>query len=314
MVDESVRKTWEMAACKVQFLNERWQSCLDRIVERVARELGVADGSVNVRAEFYKMLLYEKGAMFKAHKDTEKVPGMFGTLVICLPSEHTGGDVCLQHGEKLARFSTSKSSTFDTTFIAWYADITHEIEPLQTGYRWVLIYNLINESRDPYRSASAFDARIGHFVQTLTRWQSLEDVPQCLAYRLDHQYTDRDLKLTRLKGDDYHRARHVAQSCAVHGEFHVLLANMSMHHTRDPGDYEEEPKSELSLSHLVDLEGFRLSSYGGLTITDSFLLQRISYCDRKPDLQGGGDYIGNEYAEIDQFFNDSVSVPLQLAK
>ena len=69
VVDESVRKTWEIDAGKIHFLNKGWQSCLDRTVEHVAGELGVADGAINVRAEFYKMLLYGKGAMFKAHKE-----------------------------------------------------------------------------------------------------------------------------------------------------------------------------------------------------------------------------------------------------
>ena len=68
-VDVSVRKTWEIDAAKVQFLNKGWQCCLDRIVEKVTRELGVDGGSRNVHAEFYKMLLYEEGAMFKAHKE-----------------------------------------------------------------------------------------------------------------------------------------------------------------------------------------------------------------------------------------------------
>ena len=141
----------------------------------------------------------------------------------------------------------------------------------------------------------------------MTRWQNLEDVPQYLAYPLDHQYTDRDLRLARLKGDDYPRARHVAQSCAVHGEFYILLANMSMHIT-DPNDENEEPEeSELLLSHIVDLEGFTLSIYDSLKISDTLLLQGISYSDREPDVQRGGNYMGNQYAEIDQFFKDSVS-------
>lgn len=69
VVDESVRKTWEIDAGKIKFLNKGWQRCLDRTVEHVARELGIADGSIHVRAEFNKMLLYEKRAMFKAHKE-----------------------------------------------------------------------------------------------------------------------------------------------------------------------------------------------------------------------------------------------------
>lgn len=135
----------------------------------------------------------------------------------------------------------------------------------------------------------------------------MEDVPPYLAYPLDHQYTDRDLMLARLKGDDYHRARHVAQSCAAHGEFYTVLANMSMHIT-DPNDVKEEPeKSELLLSHVVDLEGSNLSIYDSLKISDTFLLGGISYSGREPDVQRGGNYTGNQYAEIDQFFKDSVS-------
>jgi hypothetical protein len=52
---------------------------------------------------------------------------MFGTLVVCLPSKHTGGAVCLQHGEQNMRLSTEESSEFDAFYLAWYADVTHEV-------------------------------------------------------------------------------------------------------------------------------------------------------------------------------------------
>lgn len=69
LVDVSVRDTWEIDAAKVQFLNKAWQCCLDRIVEKVAKGLGIEGGSQTIHAEFYKMLLYKEGAMFKAHKE-----------------------------------------------------------------------------------------------------------------------------------------------------------------------------------------------------------------------------------------------------
>lgn len=69
VIDESVRKTWQINADDVRFCNPRWQSCLERIVAKVAPELGVAGGSQNVRADFYKLLVYESGAMFKAHRE-----------------------------------------------------------------------------------------------------------------------------------------------------------------------------------------------------------------------------------------------------
>ncbi|KAL1596514.1 hypothetical protein SLS60_009161 [Paraconiothyrium brasiliense] len=126
LVEESVRKTWEIQASEVRILNPEWRSCVDRIAARVADELGV--GRKGVHAELHKMLLYEKGGMFKRHQDTEKVAGMFGTLVICLPSQHTGGAVRLQLGNDSIHMQTEKNSAFNATFLAWYADVQHEIE------------------------------------------------------------------------------------------------------------------------------------------------------------------------------------------
>jgi hypothetical protein len=50
----------------------------------VAAGLG-EDESAGVEARLYKLLIYEPGGHFLAHRDTEKEPGMFATLLICLP-------------------------------------------------------------------------------------------------------------------------------------------------------------------------------------------------------------------------------------
>lgn len=134
LVDETVRRTWEIDGNKVSFSNKAWHGWLEGVVRTATKELGVVGGPNNVRAELYKMLLYEEGAMFKPHKEyvqifitsnpliprsTEKTPAMFGTLVICLPSEHTGGAVHLTHGHKEKTFGTAEFSTFNITYIAW---------------------------------------------------------------------------------------------------------------------------------------------------------------------------------------------------
>ncbi|KAI4287667.1 MAG: hypothetical protein L6R35_003073 [Caloplaca aegaea] len=304
LVDESVRKTWQIDAANIRILNQDWQLCLNRILERVAEGLGIAGGPSSIRAELYKMLLYQEGAMFKPHQDTEKVSGMFGTLIICLPSEHTGGAVCLRHRSKSERFDSSGNSAFGASYLTWFVPI----EPIQTGYRWVLAYNLINRSPGPPQSASALDARINQFTQALTRWQDLQDKPFYLAYPLDHEYTDRDLKLAYLKGNDFYRARHVAQSCEAHGKYYMLLGNMEMCITDPNSEEEMEKDSVLSLDHIVDPQGFNLLIASTRTISTTNLLRGESYEDREPDTQRGGNYLGNQYAEIDQFFKDSTLI------
>jgi hypothetical protein len=69
LVDEAVRKTWEIDGSKVSFSNHSWHGWLESVVRAATKELGVASDPKNVRAELYKMLLYENGAMFKTHKE-----------------------------------------------------------------------------------------------------------------------------------------------------------------------------------------------------------------------------------------------------
>ena len=47
-------------------------------------QLGL-DEDEEVAVNLYKMVLYKKDGHFKPHRDTEKEPGMFGTLIIQLP-------------------------------------------------------------------------------------------------------------------------------------------------------------------------------------------------------------------------------------
>ncbi|TAL51010.1 MAG: 2OG-Fe(II) oxygenase, partial [Methylovulum sp.] len=79
LVDTEVRRTWQIDASRVTLGGKHWQSTLDRIVGRAALGLGVND---KVEAELYKLLVYDTGSFFISHRDTEKAPGMFATLVI----------------------------------------------------------------------------------------------------------------------------------------------------------------------------------------------------------------------------------------
>ena len=86
LVDQTVRKSWELNPTQFQQRNPAWQDAIQNIVSTVYESLDLMCGSSNVRAELYKLLLYERGAFFRKHQDSEKAPGMFGTLAICLPS------------------------------------------------------------------------------------------------------------------------------------------------------------------------------------------------------------------------------------
>ncbi|RYP77588.1 hypothetical protein DL769_003361 [Monosporascus sp. CRB-8-3] len=72
VVDTSVRKTWELNTEQFRCSNPAWNSYLNTLLQEAADSLGM---SASVRAEPYKLLLYEEGSFFRRHKDSEKAPG-----------------------------------------------------------------------------------------------------------------------------------------------------------------------------------------------------------------------------------------------
>lgn len=109
-----------------------------------------------VHAEMYKKLLYEQGAHFEPHRDSEKAPGTFATLAICLPSLFEGGELLLEPGDEKFPWDSAKMSLTNVSVAAWwvrcstylshccladcrrYADVTHGVKPVVSGHRLVL--------------------------------------------------------------------------------------------------------------------------------------------------------------------------------
>ena len=58
-----------------------WEKHVQSLTDRVKADLGVPDGQT-VKAELYKLLLYQEGDHFAPHCDTEKAPGMFATMTV----------------------------------------------------------------------------------------------------------------------------------------------------------------------------------------------------------------------------------------
>jgi hypothetical protein len=78
-----------------------WELQLKAILAEIVSALGVDANPYEVQADLYKLLVYEEDAFFASHQDSEKAEGMFGTLVICLPSKHEGGEVIATHKDQV---------------------------------------------------------------------------------------------------------------------------------------------------------------------------------------------------------------------
>ncbi|PVH95992.1 hypothetical protein DM02DRAFT_599867 [Periconia macrospinosa] len=301
IVDTSVRKTWELDCTGFQCQNPAWTAFLGFLVKRAMEDLGV---QVPSRAEQYKLLLYEEGAFFKAHKDSEKVPGMFGTLVICLPSEHTGGEVLLVHGKEKRVLETAKSSKFDLSTLAWYSDVQHEVRPIVAGYRLVLTYNLVQDQGLPRQTAAMLDESHARLERLLRTWNEEFDYLDTLVYPLEHQYTEASLCLKSLKGHDAAKARYLQHLCPKNGVY-WFLGRMTK---QTEEDYEDEDET-LSLDHIVTPggEGIELN----LDITREGILAKDLYKGRSADSEDEGEYTGNEGMNSTYRYHDTVLILLR---
>jgi len=196
IVDPAVRRCWQVGPGRVRIGGRHWARTLDGIVARAADGLGVTGP---VTAEFYKLLLYGEGGFFVGHRDTEKAPGMFATLVVVLPSAHSGGDLVVRHAGREARLSLRCEDPAEAAFAAFYADCVHEVLPVTQGFRLTLVYNLIRlGGRTPeppdHRAEQARAAAL------LRGWD--DDGPVKLVLPLEHAYTPAELGFSALKGAD----------------------------------------------------------------------------------------------------------------
>jgi hypothetical protein len=139
--------------------------------------------------------------------------------VICLPSEHTGGEVLLLHDNKQRKLETAASSSFDLAALAWYSDVQHEIKPVTSGYRSVLTYNLVQDQRQPMQTAAALDASHARFGGLLRSWNGFCSHIDHLIYPPKHQYTETSLSPQNLKGQDAARGRFLEQLCAANDAY-----------------------------------------------------------------------------------------------
>jgi hypothetical protein len=149
-----VRDTWEITPDHVTLGGHAWEATLAAVLDGVRDELGLPP-TTKLQAELHAMLVYGKGQFFLPHQDSEKDDAMVGTLVVSLPSAHTGGELAVEHcGESV----TYRASKEHLSFVAFYADCRHEVKPVKSGHRVTLTLNLLadggTDTREPGRPST----------------------------------------------------------------------------------------------------------------------------------------------------------------
>jgi hypothetical protein len=240
LLDTTVRKVWQLAPPRFDIGGKSWPGTFDRILASVIDGLGCADASVS--AELYKLLVYDEGAFFKAHRDTEKTEGMFGTLLIVLPSPHTGGQLIVRHTGREVAVDLSGDEVAELKFAAFYADCEHEVLPITYGNRVCLVYNLLQQPQNknknknknkstPQLVAPLYEAETAEATKQFASAFARPDAPTKIAWLLEHQYSPAGLSFEALKGAD--KARATAHNDHAKGErLRMSLPNEVRRHAR----------------------------------------------------------------------------------
>src|SRR4029079_7834932 len=221
MVNATARRVWQLEPSQFRLENSEWDAQIAAIVEAVSQDFGIQQ---KVRAELYKLLIYEPGSFFAPHRDSEKSEQMFATLVMCLPSRHTGGALIVRHDGQTRRIDFgSKEGQFKTQYAAFYADCEHQIEPVESGYRICLIYNLATVGkRQPTAPQNAESVAKAAALLRLLFWEAaskdeLASELDKLAIPFVHEYSAAGLDPTQLKGADRARADVLRRAAASLG-------------------------------------------------------------------------------------------------
>lgn len=180
--------------------------------------------AASVRAKLYKLNIYKQGGFFKSHVDTPRGGSMFGSLVVCLPSEFTGGDFEVEHdgqkhvfawgnsggqggsgSETESKAAAGTSSQPPTVrWCAFYSDCRHEVLEVTSGHRVTLTYLLENDEQVPRQVTSAIESN--PFVVKLAKLLKTKEFGvkgQQLGFALEHKYAvDAAGTVPMLKGFD----------------------------------------------------------------------------------------------------------------
>ncbi|POV99808.1 hypothetical protein PSHT_13380, partial [Puccinia striiformis] len=247
LVDASVCNTWEIDGDQLQFHDPAWHAYLLELTKSAATSLGI---NVLIRSELKKMLIYERGGSFEPHSKslvdiehrnvkTGKNPDVLGTLIICLPSAHTGGEVIVDHnGERKRR--DPRGST-DQIGLSMRLD-------LQPGHpTWA---DLVG--------SSANDLQKHLLRKTLKTWlrdTTCSNTQSHLYSALQYQYPETAISLNVLEAEDFVRVQAI-RDVTVELPFVIFLALLEKreHGSLDQdGDYDSDSDYQDDCgTHVID--------------------------------------------------------------
>ncbi|MFZ1750189.1 MAG: 2OG-Fe(II) oxygenase, partial [Saprospiraceae bacterium] len=307
LIDPTVRSAWEINDSQLTFEGTGWSDMIKGILKGVKKDLGIKE--YDVEAQLYKLLIYEKGDFFLTHKDSEKEANMFGTLIVALPSNHTGAELLVRfEGEEKTIDFSADSRQGKLAFGAFYADCDHEVKPLTEGFRVVLVYNLIQKVSDHKIALQSFKKHIESLSTSFRKVIPVLAVQKDpLIIYLGHQYTPSNFKLDNLKLNDRAKSRALLQAAKDAG-LYANLCLITSYKIGSPKYYDDYDCDEIDevFDNGISLEKWADGGYPELRkfdLNDEDIIAPFSTESEEPlEVENSG-YMGNYGPDITYWYH-----------
>ncbi|KAL9601098.1 MAG: hypothetical protein Q9179_002986 [Wetmoreana sp. 5 TL-2023] len=242
---------------------------------------------LGVVAELYKLNIYSApSGKFKPHVDTPRGVTQFGSLVVCLPYRHQGGELRVAHGGQETIFSWGDQDT-QIEWAAFYSDCEHEVKEVTAGHRVTLTYNLyarcqlggIFRSLSPVTMDSFF---LYHRVKEALASPDFFPEGGTLGFHCTHAYAHTNGSLIRhlpfaLKGKDaviFAVFDRLGLSVKLHGVMEDLRDSYDDENDKLEDDHRgselvSNGLKGIQLSNLGEQEGLKAIDLSGLQVVPS---------------------------------------------
>ena len=319
LVDPSVRACRQIDAARLRVAGGAWRDTLEQIVVRAATGLGCPPE--RTCAHLYKLLIYERGGFFAAHRDTEKEDGMVATLVLSLPVAGAGGELIIRHQQRQTVVDLRAEEPSEIAFAAFYADCVHEVRQVTAGHRIVLVYNLTLQGNGPsLPTAPDFGSQEQQISALLADWEAASATGDKLVWLLEHDYSEAGLSFDALKNTDAAVAGVLARAAqrAQHALFAAVLRIEEYGYADESGGFpdwddddddwemDEVFSSAQTLDGWVAPDGTR-PGYSELPLLPGELLPDAALEGAQPDDQQAT-VTGNEGVELSRSYRRAALV------
>ena len=327
LVDTSVRDCWQIDAARMRLGGGVWADTLRGILDTVATGLGCPAGRLD--AKLYKLLIYEPGGFFSAHRDTEKTDGMIATLSITLPAAASaGGELIVRHRDREARIDMNASEPSEVAFAAFYADCAHETLPIREGCRLSLVFNICLRPGDTEtpRQAPDYSDQVRDIAEHLIAWRDGAHGPDKLIWLLEHEYSEAGLSFDALKNADAalgevlnlaaERADCELHASIVHIEEHGSASYIDGSYL-DEWDQRGDDTDDVEMDEVFEgrywLDGWTSGdgarpAFGELSVNPGELLPRRALDDAEPDEQWVNESSGNAGVTLERAYRHAAFV------